>query len=241
MLVHVTPQMRLTLATDAGTPGWPNEDFAAIGPGAAVLLDGATTVPRGADTGCVHGVAWYARALGTALLAGITAEPQVPLAAALADAIAQVRDRHQDGCDLTSPITPAATVTAVRAEPGGIGYLALSDSSVAADYGDGRPPLVLTDRHRHAKASPDAARHATTGTLPREGLRGVALLSDGATRICDLYDVLAWPAVMAVIRDRGPAELIRQVRAAEHADQDCERWPRDKPGDDATIAYWHFG
>jgi hypothetical protein len=37
--------MRLMLATDPGTPGWPNEDFAAVGPGAAVLLDGATTVP----------------------------------------------------------------------------------------------------------------------------------------------------------------------------------------------------
>jgi hypothetical protein len=44
-------QMRLTLATDAGSPPWPNEDFAAVGPGAAVLLDGATTVPSDADTG----------------------------------------------------------------------------------------------------------------------------------------------------------------------------------------------
>ena len=41
-----------------------------------MLLDGATTVPRHADTGCEHGVAWYARTLGTALLAAITAEPQ---------------------------------------------------------------------------------------------------------------------------------------------------------------------
>jgi hypothetical protein len=231
--------MRLTLATDSGTPGWPNEDFAAIGPGAAVLLDGATTVPRSADTGCVHGVAWYARTLGTALLAGITGEPQVPLAAALADAIAQVRDLHQHTCDLSNPITPAATVTAVRAEPEGIGYLALSDSSVAADHADGRPPLIITDRHAGAKANPDAARRAATGTLPREGLRGVALLSDGATRITDLYQLLAWPAVIGVVRDNGPAELIRQVRAAEDSDQDCERWPRDKPQDDATIVYWH--
>jgi len=233
--------MRLMLATDTGTPGWPNEDFAAAAPGAAVLLDGATTVPRTADTGCLHGVAWYACTLGTALLAGITADPQVPLAGALADAIAQVRDLHRDSCDLTSPITPAATVTAVRAEPGGIGYLALSDSSIAADYADGRPPLVVTDRHRGAKASPDAARHATTGTLPRDGLRGVALLSDGATRVTDLFHLLAWPALIDVARDHGPAELIRQVRAAEDSDRDCERWPRDKPMDDATVVYWHCG
>ena len=70
--------MRVTLATDPGTPGWPNEDFAAVASGAAVLLDGATTFPRGADTGCVHGVAWYARTLGTTLLAAITAEPRIP-------------------------------------------------------------------------------------------------------------------------------------------------------------------
>jgi hypothetical protein len=233
-------QIRLALATDPGTPGWPNEDFAAIGPGAAVLLDGATTVPREADTGCVHGVAWYARTLGTTLLAGITAEPQVALVTALADAIARVRDLHEHTCDLSNPITPAATVTAVRAEPEGIGYLALSDSSVAADYAGGRPPVIVTDRHRGAKASPDAARHATTGTFPREGLRGVALLSDGATRITDLYDLLAWPAVIDVIRDEGPAELIRQVRAAEDADRNCARWPREKPLDDATIVYWHL-
>ena len=31
----MTSSARLTLATDPGTPGWPNEDFAAIAPGAA--------------------------------------------------------------------------------------------------------------------------------------------------------------------------------------------------------------
>jgi hypothetical protein len=226
------------MASDPGTPGWPNEDYACIGPGAAVLLDGATTTPRGADTGCQHGVAWYARTLATDLLAAITAEPPVPLASALAAAIGQVRDRHSGSCDLASRATPAATVTAVRAEPGGVGYLALSDSSIVADFGHGRPPHVITDRHRAAAADPEAARHATVGTLPRPGLRGVALLSDGATRITDLYRVLTWPAAIDVIRDHGPAALISQVRAAEDADPDGQRWPRGKPRDDATIVYW---
>jgi Protein phosphatase 2C len=228
------------LASDPGTPDWPNEDFACVGPGAAVLLDGATTVPREAETGCEHGVAWYARTLGTSLLATITAQPQSPLADALAEAIAQVRDQHKGTCDLTHPATPAATVTAVRAEPGGIGYLALSDSSVAADFCDGRAPLILTDRHRAASVNPDAAADAATGTIPSAGLRGVALLSDGATRITDLYHVLAWPAVIDVVRDHGPAELIRQVRAAEASDPGAVRWPRAKRGDDATAVYWHL-
>jgi hypothetical protein len=229
----------IQMASDPGTPGWPNEDYACIGPGAAVLLDGCTTFPPGSDTGCVHGVAWYSRSLGTELLAAITGEPKVPLAEALAGAIEQVRDRHAGTCDLSLRHTPAATVTAVRAQPDGFAYLALSDSSVVADFGDGRPPLVITDRHRAAAADPAAASVAVTGTIPRAGLRGVALLSDGATRITDTYHVLTWPDVIDVVRDQGPDALIRQVRATEDADPDGERWPRGKFRDDATAVYWH--
>jgi hypothetical protein len=226
------------LATDPGTPGWPNEDFAAVAPGAAVLLDGCTTTPRGADTGCIHGVAWYARTLGTNLLTAITAEPRVPLASALEAAIGQVRRLHEGTCDLTVRTTPAATVTAVRAEPDGIGYLALADSSVVADVGSTKPPQVITDTHRAAGADPAAAGVAATGSIPFAQLHGVALFSDGATRIADLYYVLAWPAVIEVVRDQGPAALIRQVRAAEDTDPNCKLWPRDKARDDATVVYW---
>ena len=228
------------MATDPGTPGWPNEDYACAGPGAAVLLDGCTTVPRHRDTGCRHGVAWYARTLGTGLLAEVTGDPAVPLITALARAITQVRGRHEHTCDLSNPATPAATVTAVRAAPGGLEYLALSDSSVVADYGDGRPPQVITDRHRAAAADPAAADGAATGTIARPGLRGIALLSDGATRITDLYHVLTWPAVIDVVRADGPLELIRQVRAAEDSDTDGRTWPRGKLRDDATIVYWRL-
>jgi Protein phosphatase 2C len=231
--------MRVALATEPGTPDWPNEDFAAIAPGAAVLLDGATTTPRGADTGCAHGVAWYARTLGTVLLGAITVDPPAPLAAGLAGAIAEVRAQHASTCDLTSPATPAATVTAVRAAPAGVEVLALSDSVVIADYSDGRPPLVITDTHAAASTSPDAAHRARATTLPFAGLRGIAMLSDGATRITDSYELLGWPALLAVVRDDGPAELIRQVRAAEDTDPQCTRWPRGKARDDATVIYWY--
>jgi hypothetical protein len=230
----------LLMATDPGTPGWPNEDYACAAPGAAVLLDGCTTVPRDRDIGCLHGVAWYARTLGSDLLAAITGEPAVALAEGLARAITQVRARHAHCCDLSNPATPAATVTAVRAGPGGVDYLALSDSSVVADFDDGRPPQVITDRHRAAAVDPGAAAAATTGTLALAGLRGVALLSDGATRITDLYHRLSWPAVVEVIRDQGPDELIGQVRAAEDADPDGRRWPRGKLRDDVAILYWRL-
>jgi Protein phosphatase 2C len=229
-------QLRVVLATEPGTPGQPNEDFAAVAPGAAVLLDGVTN--RSPDIGCRHGVAWYARTLGGTLLTAITASPPVPLADALADAIAEVRRQHGGGCDLASPATPGATVVAARAQPGGISYLVLSDSSIVADYGDGRAPLVVTDIHRPAAADPAVAATASTGTIDMAGLRGLALLSDGATRITDRFGLLGWPELMDVLRTAGPAELISQVRQAEGSDPAGERWPRVKLTDDATALWW---
>jgi hypothetical protein len=238
--------MRVTLASDAGTPGWPNEDFAAVAPGVAVLLDGVTQVPGDAGSGCVHGVAWYARSLGTALLAEILAGPGAPLTDALAAAIGQVRAWHADSCDLSNPRTPAATVTVLRQGGDGIEYLALSDSTVVADLMGGRQPLIITDerragRYRVAAASPEAAANSLTGVFPLAGLRGVALLSDGAARLADPYRLRSWPATVALLREAGPDELIRLVRAAEASDADCSRWPRGKPADDATAIYWHLG
>ena len=230
--------MRVELATEPGTPGWPNEDFAAAAPGAAVLLDGCTTTPRGASTGCLHGVAWYARALGSVLLGQISADPAVPLPEALATAIEQVRAGHADSCDLANPLTPAATVTAVRAGPAGYQVLALADSVIIADYGKDRAPLVITDRHRAASTNPAAAGQARTATLAGDGLQAIALLSDGATRIAEEYGLLSWPQLVSVLREEGPAELLAQVRAAEDSDPDGARWPRSKLRDDATVLYW---
>jgi hypothetical protein len=230
------PATRVVIATEPGSPNWPNEDFAAAAPGAAVLLDGVTT-PAGADTGCVHGVAWYARTLGTALLAEISATPAVPLRDGLAGAIAAVRDRHAGTCDLTRPATPAATVTALRAGPGGISYLALYDSSIVADYGPGQPPVVITGPGRAARADPAVAHGATAGLLAWVGLRGIALVSDGATRSVDQFGLLGWPDLAGLVR-ADPAALIRHVRAAEAADPHAARWPREKLSDDATVLWW---
>jgi hypothetical protein len=229
-------QLRVALATEPGTPGQPNEDFAAVAPGAAVLLDGVTN--RSPDIGCRHGVAWYARTLGGTLLTAITASPPVPLADALAGAISEVRRQHNGGCDLASPATPGATVVAARAEPEGISYLVLSDSSIVADYGDCRAPLVITDAHGAAAADPAVAATASTGTVEAAGLRGLALLSDGATRITDRFGLLGWPELLGVLREEGPGALIARVRAAEAADPGRTRWPRGKVSDDATAIWW---
>ena len=131
-------------------------------------------------------------------------EPDTALAAALAAAIADVRDRHAGTCDLDHPATPAATVTAVRAEPGGYQLPGPVGLQHRRRLRRRPPPQIITDAHQPARATPAAAADARTGIFGLAGLRGLALLSDGATRITDRYGLLGWPELLAPIRDRGP-------------------------------------
>jgi hypothetical protein len=66
----------------------------------------------------------------------------------------------------------------------------------------------------------------------------VALLSDGAGRLADRYDLATWPQIAVTLAEHGPGELIRQLRAAEASDPEDLRWPRSKLRDDATAIYW---
>ena len=98
------PGMRVLLASEPGAAERPNEDFAAAIPRAVVLLDGAGYVPDSA-TGCVHGVAWYARTLGGLLAAG-ACDDRVPLPDLLSRGIERVSRMHAGTCDLRHPATP---------------------------------------------------------------------------------------------------------------------------------------
>lgn len=64
-----------------------------------VVLDGATART---GTGCVHGIAWYAAKLGSAL-AGLAADRESELANALMYGIRFTADQHRDTCDLSHP------------------------------------------------------------------------------------------------------------------------------------------
>lgn len=89
-------------------------------------------------------------------------------------------------------------------------------------------------------AGPDAraAEHALTGVVPLENLASVTLLSDGATRLVDSFDIATWEGTLSVLSSAGPGELIRRVREAEAGDPDGRRWPRGKAQDDATVLHW---
>ncbi|MGK5529008.1 protein phosphatase 2C domain-containing protein [Streptomyces sp. URMC 129] len=142
--------MRVHSATEAGTPGRPNEDFAAtavpaagVG-GALVLLDGVTA-PAG-DFGCRHGVAWFATRLGGALLELASFQRHVPLAECLAGAISRTADGHRTSCDLSHPRTPQATVVGARWDDDTVEYLVLSDSALLIEGPDGAVEALLDTR-----------------------------------------------------------------------------------------------
>ncbi|WP_416967448.1 integrase [Streptomyces sp. 4F14] len=270
--------MSVALASVPAEPGRENEDFAAVAPEAAVLLDGAGVA--GAETGCTHGVAWFSATLGGMLLGAITAHPDEPLAVCLADSIRVVRSLHGSGCDLTHRASPTSTVVAVRARAGALEHLVLGDSSLLLTDPQGRT-TVVTDRRlddvgkrlrgpvdslptgspEHATAlaehrdaltkfrnrsdgfwiagvDPRAAEHALTGAVPLESLASVSLLSDGASRLADRFQLATWHDTLAVLDSSGPEELIRRVRSAEATDPHGRRWPRGKAQDDATALHW---
>jgi hypothetical protein len=88
-----------------------------------------------------------------------------------------------------------------------------------------------------AAADPQAASQAITGSLPGKTLQRAALLSDGASRLVDVFKLATWEELLALLDETGPEELLRQVRAAEAADPDSRQWPRTKRSDDATAVY----
>ncbi|MEW2355136.1 integrase [Spirillospora sp. NPDC029432] len=249
--------MRVTWATDQGSPDRRNEDFVAAAPGAVVVLDGCG-LPLGTDLGCVHGTAWYARSLGMRLLSrlvdGLGEAPQAappvgppegahspgerPLVARLAGAIADVAASHRATCDLSYRTTPAATVLALRVRGDLVDHLVLADSTLLLEGPDGLQEI--TGGPYYAAADPRAAEYAITGTVPLADLRDAYLLTDGATRLADLFGATDWRGLAGLIAREGPAALIARTREAERTDPAATRWPRSKPHDDATAAHVSF-
>lgn len=88
-----------------------------------------------------------------------------------------------------------------------------------------------------ASADPTAAEHAITGSRKLDELKHAALMSDGASRVVDLFGLATWHDVFERLQESGPRSLIRTVRTQEQKDPTGEKWPRYKKSDDATIIY----
>ncbi|MEH0822569.1 MULTISPECIES: protein phosphatase 2C domain-containing protein [unclassified Micromonospora] len=124
--------MRVATATDPGHSLRPNEDWVAAAQGLIVVLDGATART---DTGCAHGVAWYAAKLGSTIT-GLAVENDRKLGDVLTDAIGITARMHPE-CDLRHPATPSATTALIRLTEDALQYLVLGDTTVVVDTTDG--------------------------------------------------------------------------------------------------------
>ncbi|MGW5304558.1 integrase [Streptomyces griseoluteus] len=112
-------------------------------------------------------------------------------------------------------------------------------SAALAEYRDALTGLRnQPDGFWIAGPDPRAAENALTGTVPLDSLVSVTLMSDGATRLVDRFELAEWRGALAVLNSDGPSELIRRVREAEGEDPDGRRWPRGKARDDATALHW---
>ncbi len=136
--------VRVSMTSVAAEPTRENEDFTGAIPTAAVLIDGAG-IPGSAAV-CRHGVAWYARRLGASLLGALGEEPDRGLASLCADAIEQVTDAHRRTCRVADPVSPSATVLAVRWGEAEIEYLLLGDSVLVLEQRDGRTEVICDRR-----------------------------------------------------------------------------------------------
>ncbi|WP_100448840.1 protein phosphatase 2C domain-containing protein [Glycomyces xiaoerkulensis] len=141
--------MRVLAATESGDPDRPNEDHIEIGADIAIVIDGATSRT---ETGCIHGVSWYAAQLGSAVQNRQYAEDS--LTSTLARAIEDVADLHGNTCDLDHPGTPSAAITILRRADTSIQWLVIGDVTLTLETDSGLN--VVTDDHAHIAAQEQA-------------------------------------------------------------------------------------
>jgi len=149
--------MQVTLASRSSPGAASNEDFVGATTSVVVVIDGAS-VPPGLATGCGHGTAWYARRLGTQLLALLTTQVDRSPVDGLAQAISDVAALHADTCDLRHPGSPSATVAILREQPEAVEYLVLGDTTVLLDEPAGIR-VVTDDRLEQVAAIQHGAMH----------------------------------------------------------------------------------
>jgi hypothetical protein len=127
------------------------------------VLDGATART---DTGCTHGVSWFATRLGSAV-SSYASTPTLPLRQALGLAIRHVADQHLD-CDLAHPGTPSAAVAILRSGARSLEYLVLGDITILLDTSDGLD-VVIDDRvDATARSEREGADRHPIGSLEKQ-------------------------------------------------------------------------
>lgn len=120
-----------------------NEDAVALGPGVAVVVDGAG-LPASMRRGCLHSVAWFANELASAFRDALADQGTRP-SAALAAALATVAGAHGPACDLERG-SPSGTVAAWRISGDLLEYLVLGDATLLLGARAGSVTVITDDR-----------------------------------------------------------------------------------------------
>lgn len=136
-----------------------NQDHCVVVDGALAVLDGATSwLPQ--DPSRDGG--WYSRMLGAALTVLLPGRNR-PLTDLLAEAIADVGDRH----GLQAGTSPTSTVSILRWDADNLEALVLGDSPVVVYPVTGEPVVVFDDRLEAVGADERLAAEAHLGRRAR--------------------------------------------------------------------------
>lgn len=145
-------------ATEPGDPNTPNEDWVHASEDLLIVVDGATART---ETGCIHGVAWYAEHLGLALVTSLKGTA-LPMRDGLATAISHVASLHPE-CDLDHPGTPSAALGVVRLTEDSVETMVLADVAIVLQGPDGDDIRVILDDRVSSSAK---AKRAAATALP---------------------------------------------------------------------------
>jgi hypothetical protein len=207
--------MQVLVASDPGSRDRDNEDWLHVDQDLVVVLDGATART---DTGCRHGVTWYAQRLGTSVVE-LARDLSVPLPHVLAAAITQVADEHRGTCDLEHPGTPSAAIGLLRFRSATLEYLVLGDVSLVIDQG-GRIRVVSDDRvSRTASAQrAEADRHPIGSPSKAAALLAMKHAELAARNVPDGYWIAEADPTAAQHALTGTAKIDGRARVAVLSD-----------------------
>lgn len=243
-----------------------NEDHFLAADSWALVLDGITRYP---EDGCVHDVPWYVRCLGAAIGARIGGGGG--LREVLADAIGEVRGRHESTCELGNPVTPGATAGLVRRVGERIEWLVLGDCAVAWRNRSGAIEVRSDDRVAKLVDPPRAVEVGGLRRYPVEYIARVRNLEGGfwvaasepeaaaealtgSVAVAEVSELLLCTDGLTRLVDRyghsWPEVFARVAEAGvdgliglvrEEGDRDARIGPKSKRHDDATVVRWRFG
>jgi hypothetical protein len=260
--------MRISMACEPGSNQVENEDWAGVTPDTIVVLDGVTVrrdMETGCAHGTPWYVRQLGSRLLAALTQEPRCQLPTALAEAIR-AVAALHNDTCDLDSIGSPSAAVAILRAADglaeylvladvtiALTSMDGTKIITDDRVAttvADLTAGTAGLSAriteartANRNRPggywvAAANPVAAANGITGSIPFKALLRAAVMTDGASRIADLFSYATWPDLMK--NHHSAREVIRAVRLIEASDPDCVSWPRFKRSDDATAVFCDF-